>query len=285
LRYEEIVDIIRAATDLGINKVRITGGEPLIRKNLIHFVESVCRIANLGDVSITTNGVLLKAMAPAIFDAGVHRINVSLDTLSPFKYAKITGVDCFHDVWKGLEEAHTAGFSPIRINVVVIRGINDDDIVAFGKLSLRKPYQIRFIEFMPIGGDGFWTPEKYMSSDAIKSTLESIGPLFPVSSGLADGPAERYRFQGAQGEIGFISPMSHRFCHACNRLRLTADGKIRPCLFGSQELDIKTLLRQGGNRGDLAALLQEAIDRKPKHHHAERQRLEKSSRPMSAIGG
>jgi len=285
LRYEEILEIIRAARDLGINKVRLTGGEPLIRKNFVHLAKSVCQIEGLNDVSITTNGVFLKKMAQAIFDAGVHRINVSLDTLVPLKYAKITGHDCFHDVWKGLEEVQAIGFSPIKINVVAIRGVNDDEIVAFGELSLRNPYQIRFIEFMPIGNDGYWTPGKYLSSDTIKSKLESIGILTPISSGLVDGPAKRYRFQGAKGEIGFISPMSHRFCHACNRLRLTADGKVRPCLFGNEELDIKTPLRQGGNRRDLTALLQAAIDRKPRQHHAEVQGPAESSRPMSAIGG
>jgi GTP 3',8-cyclase len=285
LQYEEILEIIRAARDLGINKVRLTGGEPLIRKDFIHLVKSVCRISGLDDVSITTNGVFLKKMAQAILDAGVHRLNVSLDTLVPLKYAKITGRDCFHDVWNGIEAAHALGFSPIKINVVAMKGINDGEIVSFGRLSLRKPYQIRFIEFMPIGNDGYWTPEKYVSSDTIKSKLESIGPLFPISSGVVDGPARRHCFDGAKGEVGFISPMSHRFCHACNRLRLTADGKVRPCLFGNEELDVKTPLREGCSRHDLKVLLQVAIDRKPKQHHAEVQGQAKSSRPMSAIGG
>lgn len=285
LRYEEILEIIRAARDLGINKIRLTGGEPLIRKNFVRLAESVCQIAGLADVSITTNGVFLKKMAKAIFDAGIHRINVSLDTLVPLKYAKISGHDCFHEVWNGIEAAHALGFSPVKINVVAIKGVNDDEIIAFGELSMRKPYQIRFIELMPIGNYGYWMPGRYLSSDTIKSKLESIGPLLPVSLGVVDGPAQRYRFQGAKGEIGFISAMSHRFCHTCNRIRLTADGKLRPCLFADEELDIKTPLRAGCGRQELKRLLQLAIDRKPKQHHAEIQGQAESSRPMSAIGG
>jgi cyclic pyranopterin phosphate synthase len=210
---------------------------------------------------------------------------VSLDTLTPSKFKKITGRDYFHDVWEGLEEVHALGFSPIKINVVAMKGINDDDIVSFGELSIQKPYQIRFIEYMPIGDDGYWTPEKFMSSDTIKSRLSAMGPLAPISSDAVDGPAERYRLQGAQGEVGFISPMTHRFCRTCNRLRLTADGKLRSCLFGNEELDVKTPLREGCNRQDLKDLFKVAIDRKPNQHHAEAQGQMKFNRPMSAIGG
>ena len=285
LRYEEILDIIQAARDLGIHKVRLTGGEPLIRKGFIYLVKSICQMGGLDDVSITTNGVYLKKMAEAIFDAGVNRLNVSLDTLDPAKYTEITGCDCFHQVWAGLAEAQAVGFSPIRINVVVIKGVNEDELLSFAELSIRKPFQIRFIEFMPIGNDGYWTPERFMSSDAIKSELVSLGPLHPVPLDPVDGPAERYRFQGAKGEVGFISPMSHRFCHACNRIRLTADGKLRPCLLGNDELDIKTAIRNGCSQDDLKILLQAAIDRKPIHHHAVIRRPTEIGRPMSAIGG
>jgi cyclic pyranopterin phosphate synthase len=285
LRYEEILEILQAAAEMGINKVRLTGGEPLIRNNFIHLVKSVCQIGGLDDVSITTNGVFLKKMAKAIFDAGVHRINVSLDTLDPVKYAKITGCDCFQEVWTGLEEAQVVGFSPIKVNVVAIKGFNEDELIQFADLSVRKPYQIRFIEFMPIGDDGYWTPEKFLSADAIKSELTSFGPLDPLPLDPVGGPAERYCFRGAKGEIGFISPMSHRFCHACNRLRLTADGKLRPCLLGNDELDVKTPLRNGCTQDDLKTLLQAAIDRKPKQHHAGMRGSAEFGRPMSAIGG
>jgi cyclic pyranopterin phosphate synthase len=285
LRYEEILEIIGAATELGINKIRLTGGEPLIRNNFIHLVKSVCQIESLNDVSITTNGVFLKKMAKAIFEAGVHRINVSLDTLDPVKYAKITGSDCFQDVWAGLEEAQAVGFSPIKINVVAIKGLNEDELIQFAELSIRKPYHIRFIEFMPMENDGYWTPKKFIPSDSVKSVLASLGPLEPLPLNPADGPAARYRFRGAKGEIGFISPMSHRFCHACNRLRLTADGMLRPCLLGKDELDIKTPLRNGCTPDDLKILFEEAIDRKPNQHHAGMKGPTDFGRPMSAIGG
>ena len=285
LTYEEILKVIRAATDLRIKKVRLTGGEPLLRKNFMHLVESVCRIPQIEDVSITTNGVFLKEMAPELFEAGVRRINVSLDTLNPLKYKMITGRECFNAVWEGLQIAETAGFSPIKLNVVAMRGINDDELFQFADLSVRKPYHIRFIEYMPIGRDTHWTPEKYISSDEIRSILETFAPLHKISRSIYDGPAERYRFKSAKGEIGLISALSHHFCPSCNRLRLTADGKLRPCLFADDEVDIKTPLRNGCSQEDLKSLLQQAIGRKPKRHHAEI--LEKGAclRPMSTIGG
>ncbi len=285
LKYEEILEVIQAATDVGIKKVRLTGGEPLVRRDFVALVSSVCRVPRLEDVSITTNGVLLKEKAKAIFDAGVHRINVSLDSLNRLKYAKITGRDRFDDVLEGLREAEAVGFSPIKVNVVAIRGFNDDELLQFAKLSVEKPYHVRFIEYMPIGHDSQWEPGKYISSDEIKSRLEALGPLHEVARSTLDGPATRYRFESARGEIGLISAISHHFCPSCNRLRLTADGKLRPCLFADDEVDIKTPLRMGCSREDLKVLFQEAIARKPKQHHAETLGKGESLRPMSAIGG
>jgi cyclic pyranopterin phosphate synthase len=238
LSYEEILDIIIAGTECGIRKVRLTGGEPLARRNFVRFVASVCRIPELDDVSITTNGVFLKERAKEIFDAGVRRINISLDTLNRLKYAKITGYNCFDEVWEGLQKAEAVGFSPIKINVVAIRGINDDEFHQLAELSVRNPYHVRFIEYMSIGHDSKWKHEKYISSDEIKSKLKSIGPLHRIPHATHDGPAERYRFESAKGEIGFISALSHHFCPTCNRLRLTADGKLRPCLFADNEIDV-----------------------------------------------
>jgi cyclic pyranopterin phosphate synthase len=212
LRYEEILRVLQAAAEIGIQKVRFTGGEPLVRRNFVHFVESVCQMAAFKEVSITTNGVYLKEKAQKIFDAGVRRINISLDTLDPLKYAKITGRDSFDNVWQGLHEAEAVGFSPIKINVVAIRGINDDELLDFAQLSLQNAYHIRFIEYMPIGQDSEWTPEKYISSDEIKSKLESFSPLRKIPHLTADGPANRCRFDSATGEIGFISALSHQFC-------------------------------------------------------------------------
>lgn len=285
LSYEEILELIRVATEVGIRKVRLTGGGPLIRRNFVHFVESVCRIPGIEDVSITTNGVLLREMARPLFEAGIRRINVSLDTLNPLKYTKITRRECFHNVWEGLQVAEEAGFSPIKVNVVAIRGLNDDELLRFANLSLLRPYHIRFIEYMPIGRDGNWTPEKYISSDEIKAELEIFGPLYRIPHSTNDGPAERYQFESAKGEIGFISALSHHFCPSCNRLRLTADGKLRPCLFADDEVDIKTPLRSGYSHEDLRGLFQQAIARKPREHHAEALEKGECLRLMSTIGG
>ncbi|MBW2107505.1 MAG: GTP 3',8-cyclase MoaA [Deltaproteobacteria bacterium] len=285
LNYEEILQIVRAAACLGINKVRLTGGEPLIRRNLVHLIKQLCAVDALTDVTLTTNGVFLKDMARAIFDGGIHRINVSLDTLDPEKFSQITGRDCFNRVWRGLQEARDVGFSPIRINVVAIRGFNEDELEALARLSIDGPYQVRFIEYMPIGKDTFWTPERFISVDDIKSALAPLGPLERIPSSAMDGPAERYRFSGGRGELGFISAMSHQFCHACNRLRLTADGKLRPCLFADYEVDLKTPLRTGCGQDDLVALFHRAIDKKPGKHHAARRGRMQSARPMTSIGG
>jgi len=285
LSYEEILKVIRVATEVGIKKVRLTGGEPLIRRNFVHLVESACRIPRIEDISITTNGVFLKDMAGALFEGGVRRINVSLDTLNPLKYTKITRRECFDAVWQGLQVAEAIGFSPIKVNVVVMRGINDNELLRFADLSVRRPYHIRFIEYMPIGRDSDWTPEKYISSDEIRSKLKTFGPLYNIPRSINDGPAERYRFESAEGEIGFISALSHHFCPSCNRLRLTADGNLRPCLFADDEVDIKTPLRNGCSQEDLRGLFQQAIARKPRRHHAEALEKGECLRLMSTIGG
>jgi cyclic pyranopterin phosphate synthase len=285
LRYEEILEIIEAGTEVGITKVRLTGGEPLVRKNFVHLVESVSKVSGLEDVSITTNGVLLKEQAQEIFQAGIHRINVSLDTLNRRRYLRITGRDCFGDVWEGLKEAEAVGFSPIKVNVVAMRGVNHDELLRFAELSMKRPYHVRFIEYMPVGNDSPWEPERYVSSDEIKSKIETLGPLQTIPRSTQDGPARRYRFKSAQGEIGFITAMSRHFCPSCNRLRLTADGRLRPCLFSDDEIDIKGPLRRGCSREDLKALFKEAIARKPKEHHADILKPGESMRPMSAIGG
>ncbi len=280
-----MLKVIGAGTAVGIKKVRLTGGEPLIRRNFLHLVRAVCKLPGLIDVSISTNGVYLKSMARDIFEAGVRRLNVSLDTLNRLKYIKITKHDCFDDVWQGLQEAEAVGFAPIKVNVVPMRGINDDELLQFAELSHRKPYHVRFIEYMPIGNDIEWRPDRYVSSDEIKARLIAVGPLQEVPQSGLSGPAKRYRFESAKGEIGFISPLSHHFCDSCNRLRLTADGKLRPCLLSNIEVDIKTPLRNGCSEEDLHQLFREAIAKKPKQHHAGTRQGVVSRRPMSAIGG
>ena len=285
LSYEEIVKVIQAAARVGFKKVRLTGGEPLVRRNFVRLVASVCHVSGLEEVSITTNGVRLKEKAKEIFDAGVRRVNVSLDTLNQLKYIKIAGCDHFDAVWKGLKEAEAVGFAPIKVNVVVMRGINDDELPQFADLSLKKPYHVRFIEYMPIGRDSQWRPERFISSDEIKAKLEPFGHLHEVSPSSLAGPARRYHFESAKGEIGFISALSHHFCPSCNRLRLTADGKLRPCLFADDEIDIKSPLRNGCSQEDLKRLFGKAIAGKPREHHAEFLGRGQCLRPMVTIGG
>jgi len=285
LSYEEVIRVIEAAVTFGIKKIRLTGGEPLVRRNVIHLIRAISQRSGVEDFSITTNGVFLKPLAQAIFKAGVRRINVSLDTLNPLKYVKITRRNCFRKVWEGISLAERIGFRPIRLNVVVMRGLNDDEILQFADLSIRKPYQIRFIEYMPLGVDNNWTPQKYVSSDEIKSRLESMAPLYPVTPEKNDGPALRYRFASAKGEIGLIRPLSHHFCATCNRLRLTAEGKLRPCLFSDKEVDLKTPLRRGCSQQDLIDLFRKAIGLKPKKYDLKRFQVQESQLIMRRIGG
>jgi cyclic pyranopterin phosphate synthase len=242
-------------------------------------------MSKLEDVSITTNGVFLKEMAPQLFKAGLRRVNVSLDTLDPLKYEKITGRACFDRVWHGLQKAEAVGFQPIRVNVVTIRGLNDDELYQFADLSIKKPYHVRFIEYMPIGRDNDWEPRKYISSDEIKSRLERFGPLEKTARSIHDGPVERYRFKSGEGEIGFIGALSHHFCPSCNRLRLTSDGKLRPCLFSDDEVDIRSALRTGRSRESLKEIFLQSIAKKPRQHHTRIMKGQEVVRSMWMIGG
>ncbi|MBI5606106.1 MAG: GTP 3',8-cyclase MoaA [Deltaproteobacteria bacterium] len=286
LSYEELLRLARLSVRLGIEKIRLTGGEPLVRKNLLNFIASLREIPGIRDISLTTNGVLLAQQAQALWEAGVKRINISLDTLVAKKYAEITRFDFFDQVWKGIQEAERIGFSPIKINVVALKGINDDEILSFGRLSYEKPYHIRFIEFMPVGQENGWKTERFLSSEETLTQLQELGPLFPVNGHGLDGPAKRMAYAGARGEIGLISPISEHFCPTCNRLRLTAEGLLRVCIFSDTESDLRTPLRQGASDEVLEAVIKEAITRKPKEHPVELSPLpRKCQRQMSKIGG
>ncbi len=265
LSYEEILRLVRIGTQLGIRKVRITGGEPLVRKGAVDLLGRLTRIKELEDISLTTNGVLLAPNAQGIFDAGIRRINISLDTLDSKKYAQITGYDRFEQVWSGIQRAREIGFAPIKINVVAMRGINDDEITSFGRLALDHPFHVRFIEYMPIGNSRASSQDQILTPE-IKAMIGTIGALIPVGNGQNDGPARRYRIAGAQGEIGFISAMSHHFCSRCNRLRLTADGKLRACLLSDRHEPLKALLRNGGSDEQLADVFRIAVRHKAAKH-------------------
>ncbi len=265
LSYEEILRLVNIGIRLGIRKVRVTGGEPLVRKGVIDLLGRLARIKELEDVSLTTNGVLLAPNAQRIFDAGIRRINISLDSLNREKYAQITGYDKFEQVWAGIQQAREIGFSPIKINVVAMRGINDDEIRDFGRLSLENPFHIRFIEYMPIGNSRTNSRDQLLTPE-IQQTIATLGELTPLGNGQNDGPAKRYRIAGARGEVGFISAISHHFCSRCNRLRLTADGKLRACLLSDGHEPLKELLRNGGSDEQLAEVFRTAVQQKAAEH-------------------
>ena len=285
LRYEEMLHFVRLCTQRGIRKVRLTGGEPLIRKGFIDFLGRLCKIKGLDEISLTTNGVLLKDRAADIKNCGICRINVSLDSLQPERFLRITGRDYFEKVYEGLQEAQRVGFDPIKINVVAIKGVNDDEILNFARLTLTKPFHIRFIELMPVGDKSIWTDDRFISTNEILKRIETIGSLQPIKHNPLDGPAERYALEGAKGEIGFIGALSNHFCENCNRLRLTADGQLRGCLFSDQETDIKTALRNGRGDSHLLSLIDETILNKPKDHGFLQTGPRKCTRPMNRIGG
>ncbi len=287
LSYEEILRIVRVGVDHGIRKVRITGGEPLVRRDLLGFLGELSALDGLEDLSLTTNGLLLGHMASSLKQAGIRRLNISLDSLKPLRFKAITGVDCFDTVWKSILTAHDLGFSPIKINVVAMRGVNDDEIRDFAELTRSWPFHIRFIEYMPIGkpenpmaGPPLLTPE-------IKARVEGNGPLVPVASSRSDGPARRFRFKDAPGEVGFISAVSEHFCGTCNRLRLTASGQLRPCLLSDTSLDVAGVIRNGCSDEEIFDLFRQAASMKHERHRigiGDTVRETVSTR-MSSIGG
>ncbi len=289
LRYEEILRVIRVAVRLGISKVRITGGEPLVRKGIVDFIASLKTMEGLNDISLTTNGIRLAEFAERLYRAGMRRINVSLDSLNPQTYAEITRGGNLDAVLKGIESAYRAGFAPIKINTVAIKGANDDEILDFASLTLDKPFQVRFIEMMALGSTGPEQSRHYLSNDLVMDKINRVYRLEPVNgrSNNMDGPAKRFRISGGTGEIGFISPVSHHFCHRCNRLRLTADGHLRACLLLDDEVDLKGPLRENCSDDILEKLIETTILGKPKGHSlvVNDRHLRKCAKEMSAIGG
>lgn len=285
LTYEEILRIVRVFATEGISKVRLTGGEPLVRKGIVDFIYRLSQIEEIKDLSLTTNGILLEELAQDLKKAGLKRINISLDSLRKERFCQITRKDNFERVWAGIEEAMRMGLSPIKINMVAIRGLNDDEIESFAGLTLDLPLTVRYIEYMPAGNGEEWKESDILTIPQIKSRLENIGKLISIPSDQWDGPARRFRIEGAIGEIGLIGPVSTHFCENCNRIRLTPDGKIRTCLFSDEEIDVKDLLRKGGSDQDLKERLLVALVAKPERHHLNTLQFKKCQRNMSAIGG
>jgi cyclic pyranopterin phosphate synthase len=285
LRYEEILRVTRLFGQLGIDKIRLTGGEPLARKGILNLVRGISQIGEIGDLSLTTNGVLLGECAVDLLRAGMKRINVSLDTLNREKFAYITRRDRFLEVRSGIQRALDVGLFPVKLNVVAIKGFNDDEILQFAKLTLEKPLTVRFIEFMPTGGVDFWDRDNVLTVDTIRKEIGKLGPLIPVDGEAKDGPAARFRLRGAAGELGFISPISSHFCNNCNRLRLTPEGRLRACLFSDNEIDLKSHLRNHCSDEKLRELLITALRNKPERHSINTSLFRKCQRNMAAIGG
>jgi GTP 3',8-cyclase len=284
LSYEEIIRIVRIAAVNGVRKIRLTGGEPLIRKNLSYLVSSIAGIDGIEDISLTTNGQILGNMAEELAKAGLNRVNVSLDSLRPDRYREITRGGDIQAALEGMLAAEKAGLLPVKINMVPIKGLNDDEVEDFARLTLESDRHIRFIEYMPIGATTFWSEDKYIPSDIIRERVESIGRLEPVKI-RRNGPARYFRFEGAPGVIGFISPITHHFCSYCNRLRLTSDGKLRPCLFSETEIDLKSALRSGAPDEEIERLLRLSIAIKPESHELSGIKVAPGRKAMSRIGG
>lgn len=286
LSYEELLRIVNVAVGMGMNKLRLTGGEPLVRSGVMGFIRSLARIQGLEDIRLTTNGVLLHDQAAELYEAGIRNLNISLDSMKPERFQAITGADLFTQVWQGIQTACDLGFN-VKLNVVAMRGINDDEFADFARLAAQRAIQVRFIEFMPIGNKESWDKSRFISADELQEIFSTLGTMAPaghgrsgvagamdgagatVSDSRMEGPARVYRLtlpDGQTGRIGFISPISHHFCDKCNRLRLTSEGRLRACLLHDHETDLKAVLRQGGTDSDIQAAIHQTILSKPKGH-------------------
>jgi GTP 3',8-cyclase len=275
--------IVRIGVGMGITKVRVTGGEPLVRRGVYPFLRQLSEVPGLSEVTLTTNGVLLADHIEPIRAAGIRRLNISLDSLDRDRYHRITGRDAFDAVWAGIEAADRAGFSPIKLNVVALRGENEDELIDLARLALNRPFHVRFIEHMPLGESG--VEETPLLAPEIMERLAPLGDLIPVEADRRDGPAVRYRIPGALGEIGLIRPLSHHFCHLCNRLRLTAAGGLRACLLSDEQLDLRGPMRAGADDETLAGIFLDAVRHKPMRHTLNGPADPHPTDAMRAIGG
>jgi len=283
LRYEEILTVVRVAAEIGVRKIRITGGEPLVRRGVLEFLAKLHEIDAIEDIGLTTNGTLLPSMAQALRDAGLTRLNISLDSLRRDTFKAITGSDNLDDVLAGIRRALRAGFSPVKINVVLLQGINEEDIPSFAQLTMDNPLDIRFIERMPFGTESLpKSPDSFSARKALELVQRKFGELVPIERNSMDGPATMFRLKEAQGRIGIIDPITGHFCGTCNRLRLTARGTLRPCLLGNREIDIKTPLRKGASDQELAEIIRAAVLAKPVGNQS---RLAAINDGMNMIGG
>jgi GTP 3',8-cyclase len=267
LSYEEITAVVSVMAGLGLRRIRLTGGEPLVRRDLPQLVAMLRAVPGIEDISLSTNAVLLRGAAGALRDAGVDRVNVSLDSLRPDRVDAIARRPGAHTgILDGLAAAEEVGFAPIKVNTVIMRGRNDDELEDFARITAEKPWHVRFIEVMPVGENLGISAAEYVPATEILQRLRLMGDLQPVPGPAGNGPATYFRLPDAAGTVGVITPMSHNFCERCNRMRLTAHGRLRPCLFGSIETDLRTTLRAGG---DITPLIRDTLAIKPERHFLE----------------
>ena len=286
LTFEEIERIVRVGTSLGIDRVRLTGGEPLVRRELHTLVASIVQLPNIRDVGLTTNGIFLAEQAQDLRDAGLTRLNISLDALDPDTFRKMTRRDGFDQVLAGIQAAKDTGFLPIKLNAVSVRGLTEDQIVPFGELARQSDVEVRFIEFMPLDAENTWERNKVLFAHEILEILANeFGPLDPTPSTDHGAPSRNYQFRDGRGTIGLIASVSHPFCGTCNRFRLTADGKLRNCLFSLEETDVRDLLRGNGTDDAIAHAMQTCIAAKTEGHEINAARFIQPERPMYSIGG
>lgn len=287
MTFDEIDRLIQIAVSLGVNKVRITGGEPLVRRNLPDLISRVLEVDGITDVSLTTNGIGLAKQAQALYDAGLRRINVSLDTLSKAKFQQITRRKALAKVLDGLKEASRCGFAPIKINAVTMRGFTEEEVVKLVSFARENSYEMRFIEFMPLDADDIWGRNMFVPKKELIDKIRKLYPLDPVesSSNFKHETAKNYQFKDGLGRVGFISSVSEPFCDDCNRVRLTADGKFRNCLFATEETDLLTPLRKGASNEVIAKMMIESVANKGVGHLINSVDFVKPERNMSMIGG
>jgi cyclic pyranopterin phosphate synthase len=287
LTYEEIERFVRVAVTLGVNKIRLTGGEPLVRRDLHKLVARIAAIRGIKDIGVTTNGILLAEQARELWDAGLRRINVSLDALDPVRFKEITRREGYEKVLEGIQAAQNAGFDPVKVNAVSVRGMTEDQIVPFGHFARETGVELRFIEFMPLDADNAWEREKVLFAHEIIETLSrEIMPLLPAGVDDPSAPATDYEFADGVGRVGFIASVSRPFCMSCNRFRLTADGKLRNCLFSLEETDVKSFIRDSdATDADIATAIRECIAAKKEGHEINTARFVQPERPMYSIGG
>jgi len=286
LSFEEIERFVRVAASLGVTKVRVTGGEPLVRKDLPVMIRKLARIPGIQDLALTTNGVLLARHAEALYDAGLRRLNVHLDTLDRERFLRITRRDDLPKVLEGLNAAQRLGFGPIKINAVAVKNLVEPDLVPLVRFGRERGFEVRFIEFMPLDAQGLWSRENVLSADEIIEVLSrEIAPLIEIPDRDPRAPATEYRFADGIGHVGFIASVTRPFCLNCNRLRLTSDGKVRYCLFAIEETDVKELLRNGAPDHEIASAIRACVGEKWLGHEINSTQFVPPPRPMHSIGG